>query len=119
MSERYTTATERALRAFNDFIADWIGPAAQPLLCGVEISATQPVRNAILAIAKTTPSTAAGYLVCRRDTLTCFDRDHRNGLIYTPLSAVFDRLDQAQNVHDGCAKREGNYVICELNEWKP
>lgn len=88
-------------------------------ICSTHESAPQDA-DAIQAIAagENRPP-PCGYVVCRRDTVERTDRDHRNGFIYSPLSAIFERLDQAQNVMEGCGKREGHYVIFEIQEWKP
>lgn len=115
-----TNATDLAIRTFNEFVGAWIGPAAQRYLFDPRERATGRVTDAIQAIAagENRPP-PCGYVVCRRDTVERTDRDHRNGFIYSPLSAIFERLDQAQNVMEGCGKREGHYVICEIQEWRP
>lgn len=116
----YTTPTDRALRALSKFVTEWIAPAAIPYVCGHHNRGTEPLRQAIIAIGKTVQAQPAGYLVCRREVLTQFDRDHRNGLIYQPISAIFDGLDLAQNAHEyATGKQPGHHVICELNEWGP
>lgn len=118
---RSTTATDRALGALNDFITEWIPPAAQQFVCGHQANgSSERLRRAIIAAGTAVQAQPSGFLVCRREVVTSFDRDHRNGLIYTPVSAVFEQLDCAQNAHEyAVGKQSGHHVICELNEWNP
>lgn len=45
-----TGATDRALRAFDEFIRDWVAPAAQPHLWDSDDNSGERVRQAIRAI---------------------------------------------------------------------
>lgn len=106
-----------AVEQLRGLIQDWTPPAASPHLQ----AHTERVIAAIMAVAPPQAPNRVGYAVFRADPIFG-DRDYREGLIYTPVSAVFERLDRAENALAGAHRRyEGHHVLCQLTEhqWRP
>jgi hypothetical protein len=110
-------AVESALRAFDEFVGAWVGPAAQRYVFAAGNTHADRVREAIQAAAATDTSRRVGWAVFKREHDTDYDRERPSGYVHTVVSAVFESLAQAQNAHEYCTgKHDGDYIICELQE---
>ena len=110
-----TNAVEHALRAFDEFVGAWVGPAAQRYVFVSGDTNADRVRQAIQAAAQTDDSRRIGWGVFQRALDTTYDRDRPSGFVYTLVSAVFEFVPT--NVLEYCQqKKDGEFIICEITE---
>jgi hypothetical protein len=112
--------TTWALDMFESFVQRWTPAAAHPHLAKGKASEAEVVRSAVYAIAPKDDSKAViGYGVFQREIDADWDiRQRPSGYVHTLISAVFDKLDHAENAHQGACRRhpDNQYVICEIRE---
>lgn len=110
-----TDATDHALRALDEFLAQYLGPAA--LRHVFDHQADEPVRKAIRDIdAEHVRRDAIGYAVFAQRG----DADADIGFRLEMVSAVFGDPAQAEVALDYCrAKRQESgvrYLVCKLSD---
>lgn len=112
-----TDAVEQALRAFDEFVGAWVGPAAQRYVFASGNTHADRVRQTIQAAAATDHSRRVGWAVFERAHDTDYDRERPSGYVHTIASAVFEDVGQAQNALGYIeTKHDGEFVICEIGE---
>lgn len=117
------SATERALAAFDDFLAQWIPAAMHDHVFGHSPNAAETVRQLIRGIhdqhAIPLRDGPFGYAVFAIEPVYG-NRDYRNGLIYTPVSPVFENLIQGENSLSGFRARRGDHhLLGQITEYRP
>lgn len=110
-------ATERALRAFDAFIRDWVAPAAQPHLWDTDNNSGERVRLAIRAITdEYETKDATGYAVFAQRG----DADADIGFRLEMASAAFGDAGQAEVALDYCRSKKAEpgvrYLVCKLSD---
>lgn len=108
------SATERALAAFDDFLAQWIPAAMHEHVFGHGPNPAEHVRQLIRGIndqhALPLKEPPFGYAVFTMEAIYG-NRDYRNGILYTPASPVFESLTQGQNSYEGFRARRGDHHV--------
>jgi hypothetical protein len=109
-----TNPINRALTAFDELIAAWLGPAAQRFVFTSGNTHAERVREAIRTVAKADEDDRRiGYGVFSKAP----NIKREAAYDYDLISAVLDDLAQAQNAHEYATKqRVGEFVICEIQE---
>lgn len=109
-----TNPINQALAAFDEFIAAWLGPAAQRYVFASGNTHADRVREAIRKVAKADEDDRRiGYGVFSKTP----NIKRESVYDYELISAVFDDLAQAQNAHEYASKnRGGEFVICTIQQ---
>lgn len=98
---------ELAVKQFEQFARDWIGPAVTGSLFQYALDGMRARIRAIAPAADVRQ--IVGWAVFR------YELDADYAMAHVPVSPVFDKLKWAENSRDGFANRKpGEYVICEI-----
>lgn len=97
---------DNALHEFDQFIREWIGPAAAYFVWRTGNNAAERVRVAIrkLAAAKDT-APSIGWAVYRRTIITTYDRERPSGYQHEQMGVIVENLGQTENILAYCRKK--------------
>lgn len=117
-----TKAADQTIRALQDFITDWVGPAAARVFYEPGNNSYNRLRESILKLAESRTTTErVGYAVFSRVIDMEYDRDRPSGFVHKIASAVFEKPGMAENVIEYWSEADcgGKYIICEILEHRP